>query len=82
MGAIEELNSIKNIGRIVGLLEIVDGLWILLATWAALLAGRLPRALNYLGVAVGVAVGVAGVLTDGEGVSPARRPDDEREELG
>jgi hypothetical protein len=39
--------------------EIVGGIWILLVTWAALLAGRLPRALNY----VGVVVGMAGVLT-------------------
>lgn len=99
MGPINKLNSIRNIGRIVGLLsifiaifaplsilyvptdpsraatvwlaissvleelngriEIVDGVWILLVTWGALLAGRLPRALNYLGVVVGV----AGVFT-------------------
>ena len=39
--------------------EVVGGIWILLVTWAALLAGRHPRALNYLGVVVGV----AGVLT-------------------
>ena len=43
----------------VGRIEIVGGIWILLVTWGALLAGRLPRALNYLGVVVGV----AGVLT-------------------
>ncbi len=43
----------------VGRVEIVGGIWILLVTWGALLAGRLPRALNYLGVAVGV----AGVLS-------------------
>ena len=42
-----------------GRIEIVGGIWILLVTWGALLAARLPRALNYLGVAVGV----AGVLT-------------------
>ena len=44
---------------LVGRVEVVGGIWILLVTWAALLAGRHPRALNYLG---GV-VGVAGVLT-------------------
>jgi hypothetical protein len=44
---------------LVGRVEVVGGIWILLVTWAALLAGRLPRALNYLGVVVGV----AGVLT-------------------
>jgi hypothetical protein len=99
MGTIKELNSIRNIARVVGLLyifidisaplsmlyvptapsdaaavwlaissvldglvgriEIVGGIWILLVTWRALLAGRRPRALNYLGVVVGV----AGVLT-------------------
>ena len=44
---------------LVGRVEVVGGIWILLVTWGALLAGRLPRALNYLGVVVGV----AGVLT-------------------
>jgi hypothetical protein len=44
---------------LVGRVEVVGGIWILLVTWGALLAGRHPRALNYLGVAVGV----AGVLT-------------------
>jgi hypothetical protein len=44
---------------LMGRVELVGGLWILLVTWAALMEGRLPRALNYLGVAVGV----AGVLT-------------------
>ena len=45
--------------ELVGRIEIVGGIWILLVTWGALLAGKLPRALNYLGVVVGV----AGVLT-------------------
>ena len=40
---------------LVGRVEVVGGIWILLVTWAALLAGRHPRALNYLGVVVGVA---------------------------
>jgi len=39
--------------------EIVGGIWVLLVTWRAMLEGRLPRALNY----VGVVVGMAGVLT-------------------
>ncbi len=34
---------------------ISGGLWTLLVSWAALRAGGLPKALNYLGVAVGVA---------------------------
>lgn len=39
--------------------EIAGGLWVLLASWAALRAGGLPRALNYLGVVIGV----SGLLT-------------------
>jgi hypothetical protein len=35
--------------------EILGGIWILLLSWAALQVGELPRVLNYLGVAVGVA---------------------------
>lgn len=35
--------------------ELVGGLWVLLVSWAALQAGGLPRALNYLGVVIGVA---------------------------
>ena len=42
-----------------GGVELPGGLWILLVSWAALRAGGLPRALNYLG---GV-IGVAGILT-------------------
>jgi hypothetical protein len=45
--------------ELAGRIETVGGIWILLVTWGALLAARLPRALNYLGVAVGA----AGVLT-------------------
>src|ERR687893_3071356 len=44
---------------LIGRVEVVGGIWMLLVTWATLLAGRHPRALNYLGVVVGV----AGVLT-------------------
>jgi hypothetical protein len=39
--------------------EIVGALWILLLSWAALRAGGLPRALNYLGLVISV----AGLLT-------------------
>jgi hypothetical protein len=35
--------------------EILGGLWALLVSWAALRTGGLPRALNYLGVVIGVA---------------------------
>ena len=39
--------------------EIVGGLWVLLLSWAALRAGKLPKVLNYLRVLVGL----AGILT-------------------
>lgn len=39
--------------------EIVGGLWVLLLSWAALGAGKLPKVLNSLGVLVGL----AGILT-------------------
>ena len=39
--------------------EIAGGVWVLLIGWAALRAGELPRALNYLGVVIGV----SGILT-------------------
>jgi hypothetical protein len=51
------LDSVEN--GLGGGYEIAGGLWVLLMSWAALRAGVLPRALNYLGV-VG---GVAGLLT-------------------
>jgi Domain of unknown function (DUF4386) len=35
--------------------EILGGLWILLISWAALRAGGLPKALNYLGLVIAVA---------------------------
>ena len=35
--------------------EILGGLWILLISWVALRAGGLPKALNYLGLLIGVA---------------------------
>ena len=42
-----------------GGIEVVGGLWVLLVSWAALRAGGLPRALNYLGMVIGV----SGLLT-------------------
>jgi Domain of unknown function (DUF4386) len=39
--------------------EIAGGLWVLLVSWAALWARGLPRALNYLGMVIGV----SGLLT-------------------
>jgi hypothetical protein len=41
--------------------EVLGGIWILLISWAALRAGELPRALNYLGLAIGVA-GIVSVV--------------------
>jgi len=35
--------------------EILGGLWMLLISWVALQAGALPKALNYLGIVVGLA---------------------------
>ncbi len=45
--------------------ELVGGLWTLLVSWAALQARALPRVLNLLGIAVGV----AGVITIVPGLS-------------
>ena len=42
-----------------GAIELPGGLWVLLLSLAALRAGGLPRALNYLGVVIGA----AGILT-------------------
>ena len=41
--------------------EFLGGLWVLLASWAAVRSGALPRALAWLGVVVG-AVGLASVV--------------------
>ncbi len=43
------------LGGLGGSTEILGGIWILLLSWAALRGGGLPRALNYLGVLIGVA---------------------------
>ena len=52
--------AIESVQRgIGGEIEIVGSLWVLLVSAAALRAGGLPRALNYLGVVIGV----AGLLT-------------------
>lgn len=45
--------------------EILGGSWTLLVSWAALRAGGLPKALNYLGVVIGVA-GLLSVVPVGE----------------
>ncbi len=42
-----------------GGIEVVGSLWVLLVSWAALQAGGLPRALNYLGMVLGA----SGLLT-------------------
>jgi len=42
-----------------GAVELPGGLWILLLSWSALRAGLLPKALNYLGIVIGV----SGIVT-------------------
>jgi hypothetical protein len=42
-----------------GGVELPGGLWVLLVSWAALRGGGLPKALNFLGVVIGL----AGLLT-------------------
>lgn len=41
--------------------EILGGPWVLLISWAALRARELPKALNYLGVVLGV-VGILSII--------------------
>ena len=43
--------------------EIIGGVWILLVSWAALQTGKLSKALNYLGVVIGVA-GILSAVPD------------------
>jgi len=45
--------------------EIVGGIWIMLLSWAAFRVGELPKALNYLGMLIGV----AGILSALPGLS-------------
>jgi hypothetical protein len=47
--------------------EILGGLWMLLISWVALQAGGLPKALNYLGIAIGA----AGILSALPGLGDA-----------
>ena len=49
------------LGGLAGSNEVLGGIWILLLSWAALRAGGLPKALNYLGALVGVA-GIVSVV--------------------
>ncbi len=51
------LSAVEN--ALGGGIELPGGLWVLLVSWVALLAGVLPRTLNYLGVVSGV----AGIIT-------------------
>lgn len=53
-------------GGLGGSNEVLGGIWILLISWAALRAGEFPRALNYLGLAIGVAgiISVVPVLAE------------------
>jgi hypothetical protein len=48
-----------------GGVELVGGLWVLLLSWAALRSSALPKALNY----IGLLVGLAGILTVIPGLS-------------
>ncbi len=61
LGAVE-----RGIG---GAIELPGGIWILLVSWASLWAGGLPKALNYLGLAIGLAGIVTIVPALGEGGS-------------
>jgi Domain of unknown function (DUF4386) len=61
LGAVE-----RGIG---GAIELPGGIWVLLVSWAALRTGGLPMALNYLGLAIGLAGIVTIVPALGEGGS-------------
>ncbi len=47
------LSAVEN--ALGGGIELPGGLWVLLVSWAALQTGGLPKALNYLGLVIGVA---------------------------
>jgi len=51
------LSAVEN--ALGGGVELPGGLWILMVSWAALRTGGLPKALNYLGVVIGL----AGIIT-------------------
>ena len=71
MGTVIDINStdpaqaatvwltIESVSNGLSGIEVVGGTWMLLGSWAALRGGGLPKALNYLGVVVGI----AGLLT-------------------
>lgn len=50
-----------------GAIELPGGLWVLLVSWVALQSGGLPKALNYLGLVIGL----AGILTVAPGLYEA-----------
>jgi len=51
--------TIETVFRGLSGIEIVGSIWILLVSWGAFRGGELPKALNYLGVVIGI----AGLLT-------------------
>jgi hypothetical protein len=51
------LSAVEN--ALGGGIELPGGLWALLVSWAALQTGQFPKALNYLGLVIGL----AGILT-------------------
>jgi len=51
--------TIETVFRGLSGVEIVGSIWILLVSWGALRGGEFPKALNYLGVVIGI----AGLLT-------------------
>jgi hypothetical protein len=58
------LDTVEN--GLAGTFEIPGGMWVLLTSWAAIQAGVLPKALNYLGVVIGIA-GLLTIIPVGEG---------------
>jgi len=55
--ALETLSTVQN--GLGGGIEVVGGIWIILASWAALRSNTLPKGLNILGLIIGL----AGVVT-------------------
>ncbi len=62
LGAVE-----RGIG---GAIELPGGIWVLLVSWAGLRTDRLPKALNYLGLTIGLAgiVTIVPALSEGGSV--------------